>query len=282
MKMGKWEPSLGSIRILDRAYEHVNSVLYKVSLRWLFYRLLQDGIYKAKGNYNNLKDLVSKARKNFFGKWRPDSLSDETRQSIIRHGRFEDFQDWLEALKNSECEFNEWYHQPFYVEVFFEAKAMADQFKALVPKPIILNPFGGDASIPYKWEIAKRLERNCDLYGTPVVAVYFGDCDKKGQQIPASAFRDIKAWCNRPFRVIVGGLTREQAIKYNLPENPEKPGEFQWEALSDDAAKEILNGSLEHFLDHRAFNEAKKKELEATEFYRRKINQIDWGKELGK
>ena len=88
MKMGNWEPSLGSIRILDRAYEHVNSVSYKVSLRWLFYRLLQDGIYKAKGNYNNLKGLVSKARKNFFGKWRPDSLSDQTRHSIIPHRNF--------------------------------------------------------------------------------------------------------------------------------------------------------------------------------------------------
>lgn len=281
MKMGKWNPGAKSISILNRAYEHVCSVPYKVSLRWLFYRLLQDGIYQNKVAYDNkFMPLVSKARKNFFGPWRPDTLADETRQSIVRHGEFKDFQDWLDVVKDLDCSLDEWYYQRYYVEVCFEAKAMADQFKTLIPDYITLNPFGGDAPIPYKWGIAKRLERNAALYRTPIIIIYFGDCDKKGLQIPKSAFRDIQAWCNKPIEFVIGGLTQEQAIKYNLPENPEKPG-YQWEALSDDAAKEIINGSLEHFLDHRAFNEARKKELEATEFYRRKINEIDWGKEFG-
>ncbi len=40
-----WEPRKNSRSVLDQAWRHVGSVPYEVSLRWVFYRLLQkDGV----------------------------------------------------------------------------------------------------------------------------------------------------------------------------------------------------------------------------------------------
>lgn len=47
----------------------------------------------------------------------------------------------------------------------------------------------------------------------------------------------------------VAGLTVEQTRRYALPENFERPGQWQWEALSDAQAREVIQGALERFLD---------------------------------
>ena len=48
--------------------------------------------------------------------------------------------------------------EDFYVEVWFEARAMIGQFRKYAPN-VVLRPFGGFTSIPFKYEIAKDLER---------------------------------------------------------------------------------------------------------------------------
>ena len=37
--------------------------------------------------------------------------------------------------------------------------------------------------------------------------------------------------------------------KWKIPENPEKPGEYQWEALDDDAARKIILSALDEYID---------------------------------
>ena len=72
-----YTPRREQITILDSAMEHINSVPYVVSARWLFYRLLQDSFYHEKGDYHSrFLPLTSKVRKNFYGLWRPDTLAD--------------------------------------------------------------------------------------------------------------------------------------------------------------------------------------------------------------
>jgi len=43
----KYEPRKEQADILDRAQEHIRSVPYQVTARWLFYRLLQRRYFKA-------------------------------------------------------------------------------------------------------------------------------------------------------------------------------------------------------------------------------------------
>ncbi len=124
-----WKPHLASEQLLDRAWEHVQSVPYDVSLRWLFYRLLQDGMYGNKGDYARMKALFTRARKSSWKFWRPDTLADETRRSILHEG-YDTPEEWLDAIQRGLiCRLDKWFTQPQYIELWFEAKAMQQQFE---------------------------------------------------------------------------------------------------------------------------------------------------------
>ena len=79
-----YQPNAKSREILARAWEHVQGVEYQVTARWLFYRLLQDGFYSSKADYEKLLALLSRARHNQWESWRPDSLIDDGREAIVR------------------------------------------------------------------------------------------------------------------------------------------------------------------------------------------------------
>jgi len=62
-------PTPETQRILLAAYKHIESVPYKVSLRWVFYRLYQGGIYKDKRDYDAFGMIASRARHDFYNGW---------------------------------------------------------------------------------------------------------------------------------------------------------------------------------------------------------------------
>ena len=63
----EYNPQAKRAGLLDTAYEQIKSVPYKVGLQWLFYRLLQLGLYTSKMDYHgSFKTLLSKARKEFY------------------------------------------------------------------------------------------------------------------------------------------------------------------------------------------------------------------------
>lgn len=242
-----------TIVILGRALELIESVPYKVSLRWVFYQLLQEGIYGKKNDYLKWKALCSRYRKRFEFGFDPTTLADDTRARIQRSGGYQDLAQCLSRLVSDTVDsvsfhIDHFHQQEHYVELWFEAKAMAGQFKHYT-RGIDLIPFGGDPSIPFKWDIAKELENNAVIYGKPLAVLYFGDYDKHGLEIVDSAESDIRAWSSAEFELTRCGLTPEQVDKYGVPENPSKPGEYQWEALGDSAAREIINESLSEYID---------------------------------
>ena len=53
-----YKPHGKSKLTLDRAMGYIQAVPYRVTLRWLFYRLLQDGTYSSKQDYGQLKPLT--------------------------------------------------------------------------------------------------------------------------------------------------------------------------------------------------------------------------------
>ena len=251
--------------ILNKAMDFVKSVPYKVTARWLFYRLLQEGIYSGKGDYKGkYLPLISMARKAFHNGWHPDILADDTRQAVIRGNGFDSEDEWLEAIgEQLECNLDKWTDQPYYVESWFEAHAMRGQFEHY-SNHVTLMPFGGDPSIPYKWAAAKRLEERARRYRKPIVILYFGDLDPKGLTIPESAIADIREWCGVDFEFIRCALNPGDEAIYNIPENPDRPGQFQWEALGDEAAGELITENVEKFISPGYFSEIEKQEREIT------------------
>lgn len=270
--MGDYRPKADVAAALARAWELVNSVQYQVSARWLFYRLLQEGYYGSKGDYSNkFLKAVSNARHAFYNGWRPDTLADETREAIRRGVGFSDGQDWLTALSERiVCSLDRWRSQPYYVEIWYEARAMTDQFRHYT-EHITLRPMGGHPSIPYKWNIAKDLERAAQQYEKPIVVLYFGDLDKAGATISEVATEDIRKWCGVEFEFIHVGLTEEQVLNYSVPENYEKPGEYQWEALPDDAASEIITGAVSTYVRQDALTEVASQESQVTDWLRAEL-----------
>lgn len=269
-----WTPQLKSVEILDRAWKHIQSVPYEVTTRWLFYRLLQDGLYSNKEDYSNkFKCLLSDARKRFYKDWRPDTLVDDTRRGVVQKGNYQNAEDWFSAMAGNSCWLDEWGNQPNYVEIWFEAEAMLHQFEYYADY-VTLWPFRGDPSIDQKYKMAKAIDSASAKYQRPVTILYFGDLDKKGIKIPDSALKDIRDWTRSPFNFIRCGLTPEQVEKYGVPENPDKPGEYQWEAIPDEGAREIITGALEPYVDEVAFDETARLEGEATEKFQKKMVEV--------
>jgi len=251
-------------RIVENSPKIVGSVPYRVSLRWLFYRLWQDNYFETlnKDNaYSQLKDIRRAAV--YSGYWHPNMITDEGRKPINREG-YADPQTWLNNLADSvHCNLDINVGQDQYVMIAFEANAMADQFRYYTQDyPITLWPFGGDPSIPYKWEFAKRIEQVSKEFGVPVLILYFGDFDSKGNQIPQSAFYRIKKWCNVEFEAYRVGLNEEHT--HMISPNFAADGKYQWEALSDEQAKRLIVGALKEVFDLKQVTKTNEKADEVS------------------
>lgn len=250
-------PNAKSRQILAAAWEHIQSVPYKVTARWLFYRLLQDGFYKGKDDVGTFSALFSRARHNNFEGWRPDTLADDTRNAIVKTGGLATAEDWVEYMAEGgfTCQLDHFYRQENYIELWFEAEAMRRQFEYYT-RGITLRPMKGQASIDYKYSIAKDIEKQEARYDKPVVILYFGDLDDAGIKILEVIERDVRGWCDVDFEVDRCGLNPGDAEKYNIPENPDHPGAYQWEAVTDETARELITKSIAKYLDMGEFDAA--------------------------
>jgi hypothetical protein len=239
--------------------------------------MVQDGFYadasdtdptKKDRDYNAFKSIVARWRKRPWGGWKPDTLADETRRSFEHPDGYRNAQEWaIEMARDGRRPpLDHWYHQETYVEVWFEADAMRAQFEHYT-RGMTLRPFKGDASVDYKWQIAKSLEKNGEKYGLPIVALYFGDKDKKGDSIPRCALAGIRKWCNADFDFVRVGLNAGDGERLGIPENPDKPGQYQWEALTDEAARVMITGAVERYVNMDILADLERESLEAGRMF---------------
>jgi hypothetical protein len=213
--------------------------------------------------------------------WQPDSIEDDTIGITQRGTGYKRGASWVADLPTLVAEMigrqsvvSHHFQQLNYVEVWFEARAMVNQFRYYT-KGLTLVPFGGDQHIEPKWDTAKRIEEMAEIIGKPVVVLYFGDRDDKGDRILRDALKDIQEWCAVPFRVERCGLTIAQVQDFadhghRVPENPDKPGEYQWEALTDVQAKTIIETEVNSYIDVKLIERAEK----AANRYRKKWSVI--------
>ncbi len=150
----------------------------------------------------------------------------------------------------------------------FEAAAMSAQFEAYT-NHVTLVPLKGDPSVAYKWEIAERFNEAAVSYpDKDLVILYFEDLDPKGMQIPLSAMADIDEWSEGSYIEFVRcGLNPGDEVTYAIPEKPEAPGRYQWEALDDIAAGNIITTSLAEYVDQDLFIEVEAEEAKITAKY---------------
>jgi hypothetical protein len=267
-----YSPNGKTAEILRVALDLINAAPYKVSARWVFYQLLQMGYYASKDDYKDkFSKATSQARHALYNGWRPDTLDDETRVAIDRTGQFNTLSDWVATYaKTVIVDLDVWPQQECYLEIWYEARAMTQQF-VYHTRHITLRPMGGQPSIHYKYQTAKHLEQMGERYQLPIVVLYFGDLDTSGGIIADVAERDVRKWCDVDFTFVRCGLTQQQVVDWNVPENFEKPGEYQWEALSDEGAKTIITQSIEPYLRQDALDAAERRMARATSWARRQF-----------
>lgn len=258
-----------------------------------------------KSAYKRFLKWTSKARKGFYNGWTPETLADDTRSLQLRDGGPRSASEWMADFLKTECYLETRSHQKSVVLVLFEAAAMASQFEHyLAPLRVSSAPFRGDASIPHKWNIAKRIEALHRIYPEkPVRVLYFGDLDPKGLSIPISALRDIWSWIHAPdlgatlnpgeiaapdgermwqvfatpndrFEWIRVGINEGDSEVLEIEENPDKPGAYQWEALSDEQAGKMIREAVGRFWDSRVVSKTLKLEDTAEQLWRAEASKL--------
>ena len=122
--MSDYQPNTKSLKIVRAAWEHVHSIPYAATSRWLFYRLLQDGFYNSKDDYDSFLHLFSRVRKGYFEEWRPNTLVDDRRKPVEQIGQYESIQIWLDKYStgNYLCSLDHFYRQDRYIKVWSRRK----------------------------------------------------------------------------------------------------------------------------------------------------------------
>ena len=287
-RVGQYNPNPKNAAILDWLYEKIQALPYDAIVRYAFYRVLQQ--YSGeKGSYGWFKDLLSKARKSQYKGWRPWTLPDDTREIVKLGSGYRSPRDWVMSMLDRSCILTKRESQDEIVIVAFEAAAMHRQFEYYArPYYVDLVPFHGDYGIDAKWKFAEYIKDLRTWYpGKFVRVLYFGDYDKKGRKIPESAFRDVEIWAAEQGVPADGwswewiGLNKEHVSKYNLPENFEKPGEYQWESLDDPQAKEIITSALDKYVDSNKNAEIERREEAITKKWKEAAEQFVSNLDLG-
>lgn len=275
--MSSYNPTERIALVLNWTLEKVKEVPYRVPLRWAFYRCVQE-LGLGKKDYDKFKKWTSKARKSFWNGWRPYTLEDDSRVIDYRGGGFDSYEDYIKKEWKRAPVYEKFSSQDCIVLVWFEAIAMRSQFRHYTKAyHIPLVPFRGDIGPDYKWRIASYLDDlNKEHPDKPIVVLYFGDYEPhfhkgsrgKGIRIPLDALKDIRPWFDA-LQVHRGvteddlakinykrcGLDPEHIKKYGIPENPKREGEFQWEALDDEMAKEVILEAIGEYWDLDAVKE---------------------------
>lgn len=166
-----------------------------------------------------------------------------------------------------------------------EKLKLLGQFLHYANENLPLLAFHGDISIPEKWRTAERLAGRYKTLKKPIHIYYFGDFDPKGLIIPLSAWHDIETWA-RALLINQGikpeklgeilhyyriGINEEHIKQLAIPENPERPGTYQWEALDDDPAAYLIEQANELLDLGNALARVKEQEKEIAERLKAKL-----------
>ncbi|MBA7708513.1 hypothetical protein ES703_117415 [subsurface metagenome] len=63
-------------------------------------------------------------------------------------------------------------------------------------------------------------------------------------------------------------------LRLGIPEKPEKPGTYQWEALSDNQAGDLITDTISRYYDKEALADIRDEESEVTKKFREKFKDL--------
>jgi len=226
-------------------------------------------LYTKKEDYKKWTSLCSSARKKYYGEWRPNTLTDSGRELKYSLGTISELGQLKHLHNRVEVRTSVLSSAGRIPLVLYEAATCDSQFDYLAGD-FDRAALRGDASIPHKYDIAQQIDFLAHKYGKPVHILYFGDYDKKGLEILDSLLVDLELWCSTKFTCERMGITLEQVAKYDIPRK-EDSDSYEWEALSAEAAQEIVHGALNECVDLDLIEQAKAEDIRKSENLRARV-----------
>lgn len=203
-------------------------------------------------------------------RWPWEAIRDE---GAVRSGvgfGYDDPADFWESVRMFAESYERDLHasQPRRVIVWCEAAGMVPQIKdACTGLPVLVRSGSGMNSVTLLHEQAEAIVAD----ERPTVVLYIGDLDKWGETIEHRVADDLAAFVKDlggdldRLRFETIALTASQVVESRqagnpLPENPEKPGEYQAEALPPDVLARIVREAVEAEVDAAGVEKAKAEE----------------------
>lgn len=212
------------LAILDRERAY-----WPLSCRQVYYRLLGLGYPKSRQLAGRVSEHVSNARRAGVIPWAAIYDSGETWARPQVWAGAEEFADSARA-QAERLRLDRQAGQASRLLVWTEAKGIV---------PLLAN-VANDRGVPvlstsgYDSTTVRHDVGMSTREGVPLIVLHVGDLDPHGLAIYDAAREDVVAWA-----ASVGGsaefvrvaVTREQVAEYDLPDDPDKPGAVQAEAL---------------------------------------------------
>lgn len=172
---------------------------------------------------------------------------------------------------------NRWENQPIYAEMFIEKKALQSVFQGVcIEHSIALGAVKGYPSLTFLHEAAKRFEKR-EMEGKQCVALYFGDYDPSGEDIPRSVGDNLyRMGVNVEVRRFA--LFEHQVREWRLPPAPAKItdsrtanwggiGQVELDAVEPSKLKRMARAAIESVFDQGLFDKLEIQESEEREAY---------------
>jgi hypothetical protein len=258
--LAPWKPqgrTLPLVEAIDAVLDEYHP-FWPLTARQVYYRLIGLGlpIPKTKGGADGVGDKLNRGRR--AGRWPWEAIRDDVAvREIVGDGYHSPAEFW-QAVRADAKHYKRDLHsgQPQRVIVWCEAAGMVDQImRACADLPVLVRSGSGMNSSTLVKEQAQGIV-DADR---PTLVLYIGDLDTWGQVIEDRVADDLAAFVHDlgdpdalSFRTIA--ITDEQID--GLPQNPEKPGQFQAEALPPDELAQIVRVAVESELDLDAVAQA--------------------------
>ena len=178
---------------------------------------------------------------------------------------------------------NRWENQPNYIEVFIEKKALQGVFQDVCSNNgVALGACKGYPSLTFIHEAAERYE-NAIYQGKNPIALYFGDYDPSGEDIPRSFGENLRRM-GVDVEIKRVALMKHQVLEMGLPPAPAKKGDSRtanWDGLGQvelDAVEpneliEMCNNAILSEFDQELYSELLSDQADEKELYTKALKE---------
>jgi hypothetical protein len=268
-----WRPTKRIIAKLD-AVQEVLATYHRhlpMTLRQIYYVLVARlVIEKTAREYRNLAYVLRKARRARIIPF--EAIHDQGSTLPSSLFGFADGTGLAWSIRDSVRSFDvdPLTAQPHPVILWCEAAGMLAQLKRVgAPYGVDAIAGGGFDSVSDKWRIVQLVRQA----GVPFEVLHIGDLDQHGESIFEVLSEDVPAFDEHEGNISFSriAVTPEQIARYNLPEDFDKPGIIQAEALPPDVLAAIVDAAIRERLDLELVDETRRRSAEIRADFESKL-----------